>query len=80
VIAVAALVGVFLWIVNERTLIGARVRATVDDPEIAAAIGINVTRLSGGVFAAGAALAALDPFSVAMREWISSCCRWRSWS
>ena len=58
VIAVAALVGVGLWIVNDRTLIGARVRATVDDPEMAAATGINVARLSGGVFAAGAALAA----------------------
>jgi len=58
VIAVAALVGVGLWIVNDRTLIGARVRATVDDPEMAAATGINVARLSGGVFAAGAGLAA----------------------
>jgi branched-chain amino acid transport system permease protein len=55
---VAALVGAGLWIVNDRTLIGARVRATVDDPEIAAATGINVERLSGLVFAAGAALAA----------------------
>jgi branched-chain amino acid transport system permease protein len=58
VIAVAALVGVGLWVLNDRTLIGARVRATVDDPEMAAATGINVSRLSGGVFAAGAALAA----------------------
>jgi branched-chain amino acid transport system permease protein len=58
VIVVAALVGVGLWLLNDRTLIGARVRATVDDPEMAAATGINVSRLSGGVFAAGAALAA----------------------
>src|SRR5262245_2800292 len=58
VIAVAALVGVVLWVLNDRTLIGARVRATVDDPEMAAATGINVSRLSGGVFATGAALAA----------------------
>jgi branched-chain amino acid transport system permease protein len=58
VIGVAALVGVGLWVLNDRTLIGARVRATVDDPEMAAATGINVSRLSGGVFAAGAALAA----------------------
>jgi len=58
VIAVAALVGVGLWVLNDRTLIGARVRATVDDPEMAAATGINVSVLSGGVFAAGAALAA----------------------
>ena len=58
VILVAALVGVALWAINERTLIGARLRATVDDPETAAATGINVARLSGLVFAAGAALAA----------------------
>ncbi|MBI4887089.1 MAG: branched-chain amino acid ABC transporter permease [Acidobacteria bacterium] len=58
VILVAALVGVGLWAVNEKTLIGARLRATVDDPEMAAATGINVARLSGLVFAAGAALAA----------------------
>ncbi len=58
VIVVAALVGVALWAINEKTLIGARLRATVDDPEMAAATGINVTRLSGLVFATGAALAA----------------------
>ena len=49
---------VVLWLVNERTLIGARLRATVDDPEMASATGINVALLSGLVFAAGAALAA----------------------
>jgi branched-chain amino acid transport system permease protein len=57
-IVVAALVGVALWIVNEKTLVGARLRATVDDPEMASAIGINVARLSGVVFAVGAGLAA----------------------
>jgi len=59
VIAVAALVGVGLWILNDHTLVGARLRATVDDPEMAAATGINVALLSGCVFAAGAGLAAL---------------------
>jgi branched-chain amino acid transport system permease protein len=58
VILVAGAVGVLLWAINERTLIGARMRAAVDDPEIAAASGINVALLSGLVFAAGAALAA----------------------
>jgi branched-chain amino acid transport system permease protein len=58
VIAVAALVGIALWLVNERTLLGARLRATVDDPEMAGATGINVALLSGLVFAAGAGLAA----------------------
>jgi branched-chain amino acid transport system permease protein len=58
VIVVAALVGMALWLVNEKTLVGARLRAAVDDPEMASATGINVARLSGLVFAAGAGLAA----------------------
>jgi len=58
VIFVAAVVAIGLWIVNEKTLIGAKLRATVDDPEMAAGTGINVGLLSGLVFAAGAGLAA----------------------
>jgi branched-chain amino acid transport system permease protein len=58
VIVVAALVGVALWALNEKTLVGARLRAAVDDPEMAGATGINVALLSGTVFAAGAGLAA----------------------
>ena len=58
VIGVAVIVGVGLWALNERTLIGARLRATVDDLEMAGATGINGPLLSGYVFAAGAALAA----------------------
>ena len=58
VIVVAALVGLSLWAINEKTLVGARLRATVDDPEMASAMGINVTLLSGLVFAVGAGLAA----------------------
>jgi branched-chain amino acid transport system permease protein len=58
VIAVAAGVGLGLWFVNERTLIGARLRAAVDDPEMAGGVGINVSLLAGLVFAAGAGLAA----------------------
>ena len=58
VMFVASIVGVLLWALNEHTLIGAKLRATVDDPEMAAATGINVALVSGGVFAAGAGLAA----------------------
>ena len=58
VIAVAAAVGVLLWWLNEKTLIGAKLRAAVDDPEMAAGTGINVALLSACVFAAGAGLAA----------------------
>jgi branched-chain amino acid transport system permease protein len=59
VIAVAGIVGLVLWVVNEKTLVGARLRAAVDDPQMAAATGIDVTMLTGVVFAAGAALAAM---------------------
>jgi len=58
VILLAACVAVFLWILNEKTLLGARLRAAVDDPEMAGGVGINVALLSGVVFAAGAGLAA----------------------
>ena len=58
VILVAAIVGLGLWLLNERTLVGARLRAAVDDPEMAAGTGTNVALLSGLVFAAGAGLAA----------------------
>jgi branched-chain amino acid transport system permease protein len=58
VIVIAAVVAMLLWLVNEKTLIGARLRAAVDDPEMAGATGINVALLSGLVFAAGAGLAA----------------------
>jgi branched-chain amino acid transport system permease protein len=58
VIAVAAAVGALLWFLNEKTLVGARLRAAVDDPEMAAGTGINVALLSAFVFAAGAGLAA----------------------
>ena len=59
VIVVAAIVASALWMLNEKTLLGAKLRAAVDDPEMAGGTGINVGRLSGLVFAAGAALAAL---------------------
>jgi branched-chain amino acid transport system permease protein len=59
IIGVAAVVALILWLVVERTRIGAMMRATVDDPEMARGVGINVSRISLGVFALGAALAAV---------------------
>jgi branched-chain amino acid transport system permease protein len=59
VIGVGALVGVALWFLQERTRLGAMLRAAIDDAEIARATGIDVSRLSTCVFAFGAALAAL---------------------
>jgi len=58
-IVLGAVVGLALWFLQERTRIGAMLRAAIDDAEIAESTGINVSRLSTLVFALGAALAAL---------------------
>src|SRR5207245_6487651 len=50
VIAVGIVVGLALWIFQERTRLGAMIRAAIDDAEIARATGINVSLLSTGVF------------------------------
>ncbi len=59
IIAVAAVVGLGLWLFLEKTRAGASIRATVDDREMAQGVGINVPLVSAGVFALGALLAAL---------------------
>src|SRR6202795_1382489 len=59
VIGVGAVIGLALWFLQERTRLGAMLRAAIDDADIARATGIDVSRLSTGVFAFGAALAAL---------------------
>lgn len=48
-----------LWWVFERTGIGAKLRAAVDNPGIAQAMGVNVPLLFSAVFALGSGLAAL---------------------
>jgi branched-chain amino acid transport system permease protein len=48
-----------LWLVFERTLLGAKIRAAVDNRRMAQSVGINVDRLFTGTFAFGSALAAL---------------------
>jgi branched-chain amino acid transport system permease protein len=58
-IALAAAIGVILWLVMEKTRMGAAVRATVDDAEMARGVGIDTSRISMFVFALGAFLAAL---------------------
>lgn len=57
VIAMGLVVGGVLWYGQTRTRIGAIVRAGVDDKEMVAGLGINITRVSSLVFAGGAALA-----------------------
>jgi branched-chain amino acid transport system permease protein len=58
-IALAAVIGVALWLVMEKTRMGAAVRATVDDAQMARGIGIDTSRVSMFIFALGAFLAAL---------------------
>lgn len=58
-IAMAACVGIVLWLVIENTRLGAVVRAAVDDAEMARGVGIDTSRVSQSIFALGAFLAAL---------------------
>ena len=60
VILVGIAIGALLWLFQERTRIGARVRAAVNDEEIARALGINVRLLFTIVFTLGAFLAGLS--------------------
>jgi len=55
----AVIVAVVLFFGIERTRLGAIMRATVDDPEMARGIGINTNIVSMSIFAIGASLAAI---------------------
>lgn len=59
IIGFGLVVAALLWWLQEGTRIGAMVRASVDDEEVARALGINVSLLFTLVFALGAFLAAL---------------------
>lgn len=58
-IAMAAAIGLALWLAMEKTRMGAIVRAAVDDAEMARGVGIDTSRVSMFIFALGAFLAAL---------------------
>jgi len=58
-IAIAAVIGATLWLVMEKTRVGAAIRATVDDAPMARGVGIDTSRISMFIFALGAFLAAL---------------------
>ncbi|MDP2727766.1 MAG: branched-chain amino acid ABC transporter permease, partial [Dehalococcoidia bacterium] len=60
VIGLGIVFAVLLGLLQERTAIGANVRAAVDDEEMAGSVGINVSSLMTLVFGLGAALAALS--------------------
>ncbi|MEJ2436026.1 MAG: branched-chain amino acid ABC transporter permease, partial [Pseudolabrys sp.] len=58
-IAMALVIGIGLWLAMEKTRMGAAVRATVDDAQMARGVGIDTNRISMLIFALGAFLAAL---------------------
>jgi len=60
VIVFGLAMAVALWLLIERTRLGAIIRAGVFDAEMAAGLGINIQRVFTGVFAFGAALAGLS--------------------
>jgi branched-chain amino acid transport system permease protein len=57
VILIAVVFAVALWLMLERTRLGAMIRAGVDDPDMARVVGIRVSQLFTVVFALGAGLA-----------------------
>jgi branched-chain amino acid transport system permease protein len=57
IIAIATLFAVGLWLLLDRTRLGAMIRAGVDDPDMARVVGIRVSQLFTIVFALGAGLA-----------------------
>jgi branched-chain amino acid transport system permease protein len=58
VIAIAVAFAIALWLMLERTRLGAMIRAGVDDPQMARVVGIHVSQLFTIVFGLGAGLAA----------------------
>jgi branched-chain amino acid transport system permease protein len=58
VIGIAVAVAIGLWLLLDRTRLGAMIRAGVDDPDMARVVGIRVSRLFTIVFSLGAGLAA----------------------
>jgi branched-chain amino acid transport system permease protein len=57
IIVIAVVIAAALWLLLERTRLGAMIRAGVDDPDMARVVGIRVSRLFTIVFCLGAALA-----------------------
>jgi branched-chain amino acid transport system permease protein len=62
IILIAVVIAVALWLMLERTRLGAMIRAGVDDPEMARVVGIRVSWLFSIVFCLGAGLAGFAGF------------------
>ncbi len=60
VILIGCLLAVFLWYMENKTRIGAVIRAGVDDREMLSALGINIKGVFTCIFAVGAGLAGLS--------------------
>jgi branched-chain amino acid transport system permease protein len=58
-IGTATTIGLAIWLAMEKTRLGAMVRATVDDAQMARGVGIDTSRISMMIFSLGAFLAAL---------------------
>jgi len=58
VIVIAMVIALALWLLLDRTRLGAMIRAGVDDPDMARVVGIRVSQLFTIVFALGSGLAA----------------------
>ncbi len=59
ILGMALVIGLLLWFFLNRTQVGMKIRAGVDDKDMLAATGVNVHRLFAIVFAIGAGLAGL---------------------
>lgn len=59
IIALGLALGITLWLLIEHSRLGSRLRAGVDDADMAAGLGINVSRMFTWTFALGCGLAAL---------------------
>ena len=57
IIVIAVVIALALWLLLDRTRLGAMIRAGVDDPDMARVVGIRVSQLFTIVFALGAGLA-----------------------
>jgi branched-chain amino acid transport system permease protein len=65
VIAIVAFIALLLWLLLEKTLFGAKLRAGTESLDMASALGINIKRLFSITFGLGAGLAALGGVLVA---------------
>jgi len=59
IVLIGSLIAVALWLFQEKTLLGAVIRAGVDDKEMVSGFGINIKMLNTVVFASGSLLAGL---------------------